>query len=512
MFNKKDIKLFNSKGITPEQVEDQLENFRNGFPFIQLHEPAIPGNGIIQLSESDVDRFGQLYEECLDQNEVIKFVPASGAATRMFKDLFAYLEKAEEEEDEAKLLEQFNQVNNLLESAGSLPFINKLRDIFSEGGQNLDTLIGQGQASTIVNKILSRPGLGYGELPKGLILFHAYSDHSRTSFEEHLVEGAQYARSDDSTVRLHFTVSPEHMDSFRKRFDEVRTTYEDHFKVRYSIEFSIQQPSTDTIAVDMDNKPFRDADGNIVFRPGGHGALLENLNGLDEDLIFVKNIDNIAPDRIKPITIRYKKALAGLLIDFQDKVFTALKDIESDDITLERLQEICDFIGANLCKMDKNVDPDSPGKIRSALKTLLNRPIRVAGMVKNEGEPGGGPFWVRQPDGRIDLQIVEASQVSPDQTDLLKQSTHFNPVDLVCAVKDYNGDTFDLVKFRDPQTGFITEKSISGQPVKAQELPGLWNGSMADWNTIFVEVPIDTFTPVKTIFDLLREEHLQKDN
>jgi len=511
MFNKEDLELFKAKGIMPDKVEVQLENFRKGFPFIHLDAPATPGNGIIQLSDQDIEKYTQIYEDSRSQLGIVKFVPASGAATRMFKELFAYLEKSEGVEDETALLDTFPNLKDLILSAGSLPFIDELREILKAEGKDLYELVRSNKASILIQKILYQPGLGYGDLPKGLIKFHTYTDQSRTSFEEHLVEGAQYAKSGNSEVRLHFTVSLEHMDFFKHHLEAIRSKYEIFFQVRYIIDFSIQQHHTDTIAVDMNNIPYRGEDGQIVFRPGGHGALLENLNGLDQDLIFIKNIDSVAPDRLKGLTIQYKKALAGLLIEYQNRVFQDLKDLESSEISIQRLTEICDFVGANLCKMENQVDPESVHGIRVNLKKILNRPIRIAGMVKNEGEPGGGPFWVRQSDGRVNLQIVEPAQISPEQAELLKQSTHFNPVDLVCAVKDYHGNKFDLLDYRDPQTGFITEKSISGVPVKAQELPGLWNGSMAGWNTLFVEVPVETFTPVKTIIDLIREEHLSGD-
>ncbi len=508
MFNQKDLELFEKKGISIEQVEVQLENFRNGFPYIHLGAPASIGNGIIQLSDQDIKRYIQVYKSRSDRLDVVKFVPSSGAATRMFKELFAYLEKAEGVNNEASLLRTFPDLKNLFLSVNKLPFAKELKEKMQAYGKKMDELVRNNKASTVIQMILSEQGLGYAGLPKGLIRFHTYPDHSRTSFEEHLVEGAQYAKSGNSEVRLHFTVSPEHIDLFKSHLESVRTVYENLYRVRYIVDFSIQQPYTDTIAVDLNNNPFRDDEGHIVFRPGGHGALLENLNGLEQDLIFIKNIDNIAPDRMKGLTKRYKQALAGLLIEFQNRVFGYLRDLEDPEASKERLKEICEFVGANMCKMEEHVDIGSANDMKTSLFMILNRPIRIAGMVKNAGEPGGGPFWVRQNDGTVNLQIVEPAQISPGQSDLLEQSTHFNPVDLVCAVKDYQGNSFDLLQFRDPQTGFISEKSISGKPVKAQELPGLWNGSMAGWNTLFVEVPTETFTPVKTIYDLIREEHL----
>jgi hypothetical protein len=372
-------------------------------------------------------------------------------------------------------------------------------------------MLGSARYSDLLRLVLEQEGLGYGRLPKGLIKFHSYKDHSRTSFEEHLVEGAALVRSDKNIVKLHFTVSPEHMEAFINHFKEVKNEYEDMFSVRYEVSFSNQKMSTDIIAVDKDNNPFRDKNGEIIFRPGGHGALLENLNDIDDDIIFIKNIDNIAPDRVKKETYRYKKLLAGILLEYQKTIFRYIEILKGSVPDEQMLAEICIFLGKDICRLNPfDIKSISPNELCRLLLQKLDRPVRVCGMVKNEGEPGGGPFWIRNKEDDLSLQIIEPSQVDhsdPEQKEIFYNATHFNPVDLVCGVRDIHGKKFDLHKYRDPEMGLITEKSAGGITVKAQELPGLWNGSMAHWNTVFVEVPIETFTPVKTINDLLRPEH-----
>lgn len=340
-------------------------------------------------------------------------------------------------------------------------------------------------------------GLGYGSKPKGLVTFHAYPEGARKAVEEHLAEGAAYAAS-NGRVRIHFTVSPEHMEGFRSLLAEKVPAYEERYGVRYDISFSVQKPSTDTIAVNPDNTPFRQEDGSLLFRPAGHGALIENLNEIDADIVFIKNIDNVTTDARRGDTIRCKKLLAGLLLELQERSFEYLKALEVGGAELE---PIAAFIENELCvKLPKNYDI-------ALLKRILDRPIRLCGMVRNEGEPGGGPFWVKNADGTESLQIAESSQIAPEDLPLMRQATHFNPVDLVCGVKNSKGEHFDLRRHTDPATGFISSKSAGGRELRAQELPGLWNGAMADWNTVFVDVPVSTFSPVKVVQDLLREQH-----
>ena len=348
--------------------------------------------------------------------------------------------------------------------------------------------------------------MDYGQKPKGVLTFHKYEKEFRTAFEEHLYEGAFHSKTIENKVNIHFTISPEHSDLFNAIMESKVQQLENKFKVKFDISFSYQKPSTDMVAVDLNNDLFREPDGSLVFRPGGHGALIENLNDLDADIIFIKNIDNVVPDRLKDVTIEYKKALAGVLLSFQQMIFDYIEVLTKEGNKDEILFEIEHFIREELCYQ---IEGDNK-KDKDTMLEILNRPLRVCGMVKNEGEPGGGPFWVKHQEDTTDLQIVESSQIDTnnhEQISILKSSTHFNPVDLVCATKDYKGNKFNLLNYRDSNTGFISKKSKDGRDLKAQELPGLWNGAMANWNTIFVEVPIITFNPVKTVNDLLREEH-----
>ncbi|KPK86366.1 MAG: NAD metabolism ATPase/kinase [Bacteroides sp. SM23_62_1] len=511
MFSDKDIEQFQLKGISSEIVEQQIDNFRRGFPFVHLEAPATVGNGIICLNDSEIQRYIRIWEENVQDLEAIKFVPASGAASRMVKDLFALLEI----KDSVSPPEQVQKsifLQDFFTHIREFAFYGDLEKIASEKNVSIQDMLNMHKYSDVLKLFLGDEGLGYGKLPKGLIKFHHYHGRQRTSFEEHLVEGAELVRSAKGEVKLHYTVSPEHLDAFIKHFNDVKGYYEELSSVSYKVSFSTQKQSTDVIAVDMKNNPFRDENGDIAFRPGGHGALLENLNEIDEDIIFIKNIDNIAPDRIKKITFRYKKLLGGILLEYQKNIFRYIEILNKTIPGEEMLQEICDFMGKSICRFNPDeIKTIYPDELCRLLLHKLNRPIRVCGMVRNEGEPGGGPFWIRNKEGDLSLQIIESAQVNlkdPIQNEIWNSATHFNPVDLVCGIRNIHGKKYDLIKFRDPEMGLITEKSIGGYPVKAQELPGLWNGSMAHWNTIFVEVPIETFTPVKTINDLLRPDHL----
>ena len=363
----------------------------------------------------------------------------------------------------------------------------------------------------VIDHLVNKSGLDYGSLPKGLLKFHKYNNVSRCALEEHLVEAGHYAKSKDKIAKVHFTVSPEHMERFTGEVEKVRSQYEKELNVKFDISYSIQKPSTDTIAVDMDNKPFREADNTILFRPGGHGALIENLNEIEGDIVFIKNIDNVVPDRLKPETILYKKAIGGLLLKLQSQIFAYLNKMEKSSLVTSEIGNISNFARKKLnITFSETFSDLSEKKKQDYLFAQLNRPIRICGMVKNEGEPGGGPFWVKNTKGEISLQIVESSQIdvnNPGQKDIMQASTHFNPVDLVCGLSNYKGEQFDLHHYIDPETGFISIKSKNGKNLKAQELPGLWNGAMADWITLFVEVPIITFNPVKTVNDLLRDQH-----
>jgi hypothetical protein len=506
-FSGQDLALIKEKGIALESIEIQLENFRTGFPPLDLQAPATPGNGIICLSEDEVNRYAMRYEHIQRNLKSVKFVPASGAASRMFKSLYEYVQDTNEAAGEA-----FPEIEQFIAGLHKLALTDSLKEILGKTGNDIDELISGKNYRPIVRNIILEEGLNYGNMPKGLIKFHRYPGENRTPVEEHLVEGTGYCMGRGEKVGIHFTVSSEHLDGFINLLTRKQPVYEKRYGVGYQIGFSIQRAFTDTLAVDEYNEPFRDPDGSLVFRPGGHGALLANLNELDGDLVFIKNIDNVCPDRMKPVTILYKKALAGLLLEIQQKTFEYIQQLDKEDPGEDLLAEIRDFLVSRMNFIPSEGDNQVCGDAgASCLKKILNRPLRVCGMVKNEGEPGGGPFWTRNADGSVSLQIVEASQINfgdGNQADIVRQSTHFNPVDLVCGIRDYQGHSFDLQHFTDPYTGFISTKSMDGKTIKVQELPGLWNGSMADWNTIFVEVPIETFNPVKTIVDLLRPEHI----
>lgn len=476
MFSKEDLSQIEKHGLTLQAVEHQIENFRNGFPYLKIVRAASAGDGVRVLDEADVQRAVSRYEMAADDLRVVKFVPASGAATRMFKELFEFVNEGR----------RGKGVDTVLNKLRHFAFYDELQDVLPMDASEHDTI------AAIIDT-----GLAYGHKPKGLVTFHAYADGTRKAVEEHLVEGALYARSGDD-VHIHFTVSPEHMGGFWDVLGATQPYYEERFGVKYDISFSVQKPSTDTIAVNPDNTPFRTDDGRLLFRPAGHGALIENLNEIDADIIFVKNIDNVTTDARRGDTVTYKKALAGVLIMLQAQAFDYLQALEVGGADLK---PIADFIERRLCVK-------LPEDYTSAmLKRVLDRPIRVCGMVRNEGEPGGGPFWAVGRDGIEALQIAEPSQIAPEERDIMSTATYFNPVDIVCGVKNSRGVKFDLTKYTDPATGFISSKSSFGRELRAQELPGLWNGAMSDWNTVFVEVPVTTFSPVKVVTDLLRPEH-----
>ncbi|MBQ3249311.1 MAG: DUF4301 family protein [Alistipes sp.] len=476
MFTNDDIKRIESHGLTVAEVERQIENFRQGFPSLPVVRAAAGGDGVKQLSDEEVKAAENHYDNLAKTLRTVKFVPASGAATRMFKELFEYVNDDKRTAGIDKLI-----VN--LEKFAFFPELAKF-------------LKPQIDDKDVVRNIII-DGLQYGAKPKGLVTFHAYKDGARKPIEEHLVEAALYASNGES-ANIHFTVSPEHQAGFQALLKERQSHYEEKFGIRYNVTFSIQSPATDTISVNPDNTPFRTDSGELLFRPAGHGALITNLDKLDADIIFVKNIDNVTTDERKADTITFKKVLAGELLRLQSRAFELLRafergeDCEAEATTFLR-EELC-------CKLPENTS-------RELIVATLDRPIRVCGMVKNEGEPGGGPFWVRDAEGREQLQIAESSQIAKEDIHLMKEATHFNPVDLVCGVMRYDGTKYDLTKYTDPKTGFISSKSAGGRELRAQELPGLWNGAMANWNTLFVEVPISTFSPVKVVQDLLRPEH-----
>ena len=504
MLSPKDLEQIERKGISEQQIEKQLEEFKTGFPFLKLDAAASIGNGIIATSAEDVKRYTEAWNAYkAEGKKIVKFVPASGAASRMFKNMFAFL-TADYDVPTTDFEKTF--FDNVVKFA-FYPALNAMCE--KNEGKNIEALMSDGNYKAVVANLLEAKGLNYGQLPKGLLLFHSYEDGARTPLEEHLVEGALYADS-KGMVHIHYTVSPEHRTLFEKKVADTKEKYEKAYNGKYDITFSEQKPSTDTIAVNPDDTPFRNADGSLLFRPGGHGALIENLNEIPADVVFIKNIDNVVPDRLKADTVTYKQVIAGVLVSLQEKAFEYLRLLDEGTYNHEKLEEMIRFVQRDLCCRKHDIKELEDAELVIYLRSKLNRPMRVCGVVKNVGEPGGGPFLTYNQDGTVSLQILESSQIDKSNTEYMKmftEGTHFNPVDLVCAVKNYKGEKFNLPDYVDRTTGFISSKSKNGKDLKALELPGLWNGAMSNWNTVFVEVPLSTFNPVKTVNDLLREQH-----
>lgn len=510
MLNEQDIKQIEEKGITREQLLEQINQFKHGFPPLNLDRPATVNDGIILLDHNELESLTRSFDDSAKDYKMLKFVPASGAATRMFKDLFAWRDLLKAGVDVEELINSDQQAAVFFSRMRDNAFWDDLKIIMDKDDLDAGHLLDNNDFLPLLEYLLFDPGLDYASLPKALIAFHKYGNQIRTAMEEHLVEGALYVADHNRKAYIHFTLSPEHISSFRHKLNTIKKHYEDQYSVEYDVSWSVQKPSTDTIAVGMDNLPFREKDGTLFFRPGGHGALIENLQDLDKyDLVFIKNIDNVVPDRLKKETVTYKKALAAILMRLQQQVFKWVKRLEQGGLTAEEYESAKNF-ASNHLQIDRDIFSQNRSEGEIQLKKVLNRPIRVCGMVKNEGEPGGGPFWVKDKSGFKSLQIVEMSQINmnnPEQASIVKRASHFNPVDLVCSIKDHAGRAYDLHQFIDPETGFISTKSKDGKELKALERPGLWNGAMAQWITIFVETPLITFNPVKTINDLLRPEH-----
>jgi len=504
MFTQEDILQIQQKGMSEAQIEAQLECFRKGFDFLKLKGAAAVGDGIVAPSEDEAEAYIKAWNDYkAEGHNITKFVPASGAASRMFKNMFEFLD-ADYEVPTTDFEKAF------FAHIHYFAFFDALNDAcFLNEGKGVDALIEEGEYKAVVANMLGEEGLNYGQLPKGLLQFHSYDDCAKTPVEEHLTEAALYGSS-RGEAEVHFTVSSEHRKLFEELIERVVPEAQEKFKITYKVSLSEQKPSTDTIAVNMDNTPFRTSDGKLLFRPGGHGALIENLNDLKSDIVFIKNIDNVVPDRLKGDTVFWKQVIAGVLVDAQKKVFGYLRLLDSGKFSHDDLEDIIRFVRHTLCCDVPNLKNMEDTELHVFLKNKLNRPIRVCGVVKNVGEPGGGPFLAYNPDGSISLQILESSQIDKNNAEYMKmftQGTHFNPVDLVCAIRNYKGEKFNLPDFVDPATGFISYKSKDGKDLKALELPGLWNGAMSDWNTIMVEVPLTTFNPVKTVNDLLRPQH-----
>uniref|UniRef100_A0A7C5ENB8 DUF4301 family protein n=1 Tax=Desulfobacca acetoxidans TaxID=60893 RepID=A0A7C5ENB8_9BACT len=516
-FSDEDLRQIQSHGLTLSQVREQLRFFARPPRPLRLNRPATPGDGIHLVSEKGRDRYLARQAEAASQGRFLKFVPASGGATRMFQVLLHYF-YCEADELEAVLKEDLSrgklQAREFLafhQCLADFAFYPDLRSALAAKGQDLEELLSAGRYREILSVLLTASGLNYQDLPKALIKFHAYPDGSRTALEEHLVEAAAYVRDGNGVCRLHFTILDRHREAISQHLAEVQPLWESRLGCRFEVDFSPQRSITDTLAVDRHNRPFRDRNGRLVFRPGGHGALLDNLNNLQADLVYIKNIDNVVPDRLKAPTILWKKVLGGCLVDLQEKIHRHLRRLNTHPEDPDTLREALEFAQKQLfLQLSPTLLSWPPDLARHLLARLLNRPLRVCGVVPNKGEPGGAPFWVEEPDGSLSLQIVEKAEVDfsdPEQRAIWETASHFNPVDLVCALRDDQGVPFDLTQYQDPEAVFISTKYKDGQELKALELPGLWNGGMARWLTVFVEVPLITFNPVKTVMDLLRPEH-----
>lgn len=505
MLNANDLKQLADKGISEQQIEEQLACFAKGFPYLEIAASASVEKGVRVVSQEDQATYMEAWDAYLAKNKrILKFVPASGAASRMFKNLYEFLSASYDVPANDFEKKFFNEITHFAfyDALNAVCLANEDKDI--------PALVAAGNYKAVVSNLLDEKGLNYGQLPKGLLLFHRSGETIRTAMEEHLAEGAMYAKNNAGEVNIHFTVSPEHKALFEKLVSEKKQAYEEKFSVGYDISFSVQKPSTDTVAADMDNNPFRDKNDKLLFRPGGHGALIENLNDIDADVVFVKNIDNVVPDSFKCSTVIFKKVIAGVLVTLQDRIFNYLDLIETGKYSHDQVEEMIHFLQDDLCIKNPDTKLLEDAELILYIKNKLLRPLRVCGMVKNVGEPGGGPFLAQNSDGTISLQILESSQIDlkdPEKKAMFEQGTHFNPVDLVCALKNHKGEKYNLPDYVDKNTGFISYKSKDGRELKALELPGLWNGAMSDWNTVFVEVPIETFNPVKTVNDLLRPEH-----
>ena len=514
-FSSADLEQLKRRGSDKDKMIEQIAIFEKGISFIDLDRAALIGDGLKRISSSEYEELSELFAAACRQGRITKFVPASGAATRMFKNLLYFFHKYDNisindlknqtDENPADLSDILKTLRELKQFA----FYDDLKDALKKNGFSMEQLIAADQYKTVLAYLLTDKGLNYADNPKAFLKFHRYGKKCRNSFEEHIVEGIEYAADQNGIIRLHFTLSEKYID--QEYLSSIFKNYENSGKNKFQVSYSVQKSSTDTIAVDESNKPFRDEQQKLVLRPGGHGALIENLNELDADIVFIKNIDNVVPDSQKGDTYKYKKLLAGYLVKLQQRIFNYIKELKNGNELL--LSEIKNFMETELfISFNSEFSSLSTLAQKNYIITKLDRPIRICGMVKNEGEPGGGPFWVKNSKNVLSLQIVEGAQIDKNndsQLNILNSSTHFNPVDLICGIKDYKNEKFDLRKFIDQKTAFISRKSKNGKALKALELPGLWNGAMADWTTIFVEVPLSTFNPVKTVNDLLRSEHQQ---
>ena len=502
--NELDLEILKNKGISEEKLQEELKMLADGFPYLKIEAAATPGHGISVLSPEMEKQAEKMWDEYLASGgKVLKMVPASGAASRMFKDLFSFLNGKSDKPDNDFIKKFFAEIEKFA-------FFDQLNNLCVElYGKSIDSLVKEGRYKDVVKALIDRIGLNYGQLPKALLKFHKIEGAARTAIEEHLSEGAQYAKGKDGKVRVHFTVSEDHLPLVEKKFEEAKGKLEHEYEVVFDLSTSLQKPSTDTVAANLDGTPYREK-GGLFFRPGGHGALIENLNDLDADVIFIKNIDNVVPDSRREDTLKYKKIIGGVLVGVKQKADEYCRELSKGTPSDEKLNEMIDFLRKVLCITHDETDKMDAKAKAEYIYSKLNRPYRVCGMVKNEGEPGGGPFLAYNPDGTVSPQILESTQIDPDNKNavkMMKEATHFNPVDLVVSTKNWEGKKFNLPEYVDKATGFISIKSREGVEIKALELPGLWNGAMSDWNTVLVEVPVSTFNPVKTVNDLLRSSH-----
>ncbi|MAZ27855.1 MAG: NAD metabolism ATPase/kinase [Cytophagaceae bacterium] len=515
-FTEAEISEIKAHGLTLEQVEEQVSLFTHGVPKVQLVAPATVKDGVLKLNKEKRERYIHLYQDHKEELDVLKFTPASGAASRMFKNVYQFLADYDPEKEtlSAYLKKKDDKfLDRFFKKQKKFPFydvvMQRVNELYTE--EQLEDKDFKKYA--FVKTMMAQDELDYGSDPKGLLIFHNYDGKLSTAFEEHLYEASAYARQ-AKTAKLHFTVSPEHKEGFARLFDNINPSVSADTDTTYRVSYSFQKPETDTVAVTQDNKLYRKPTGELLFRPGGHGALINNLNDMDADVIFIKNIDNVLTRDKLSMLAKNKKMLAGVLLELQEQMFEYAELLDKDKITEEQLEKLTIFLTQGFSiRLREDYDDLSLADKKTYLFNLINRPIRICGMVKNEGEPGGGPFFVKDKNGKVSLQIIESAQVDlndPKQYKIFKQSTHFNPVDVVAGVRDFKGDKFDLKQYVDPELAFIASKTDNGTPIKALELPGLWNGAMAKWNTIFVEVPVKTFNPVKTVNDLLKPSHQAK--
>lgn len=506
LFTERDLQQLAEYGISQEEAMRQVQDMRSGFPYLDIIASASLERGIVRIEKGEEARYMQTWEEYLHSSgaNVCKMVPASGAASRMFKSLYSFLDAPEDEEMSSTVVRFFEELPHFA-------FYDRLGEVcLRNSWRSIPKLVAGGEHKTVVKNLLLEQGLNYGSLPKGLLQFHAYPKGSRTAAEEHLVEGALYAAESNGRVQIHFTVSAEHRNAFERKLEATKSVYEDKYGVFYDISFSEQKPSTDTLALTPTGDLFRKEQGELVFRPGGHGALISNLNDLDADVVFIKNIDNVVPDHLRGATIMYKKFLGGILLNLREKIYGYLRALDAGRGSGALLEEISLFLEDSLCVTTPELIKADDKMLQEWLYAKLHRPIRVCGMVRNSGEPGGGPFIIREADGSSSLQILESTQINTRderQRLLLESGTYFNPVDLVCGLTDHRGERYNLMEFINSRTAFISSKSYNGRELKALERPGLWNGAMHHWTTLFVEIPAETFNPVKEVNDLLRPEH-----